>query len=175
MTIYREHTELQVMAERFRQIADALERSERSARADAVEALEVHRRFLVGVHHRREAIVSAEVRDSVDPTVRAALARCAADHPAAERFHAEASSLLREAVLSRESAHRLAGFLRTEADRVVEHHRWEGDAIYHKIRPTLSAATLARLREKMEPLVGEADAAHTRLISWSSHANPAAD
>ncbi|MCI4340672.1 MAG: hypothetical protein L3J73_05355, partial [Thermoplasmata archaeon] len=114
VTIYREHTELQVMAERFRQIADALERTERPARADALEALEVHRRFLVGVHQRREAIVAAELRPGVDPMVRAAFARCAVEHPIADQFQADAAELLRAATLHPVAARGLASLLRAE-------------------------------------------------------------
>ncbi len=175
MRILIEHTELQVIAERFRQVADALERGDRSARADAVEGLQVYQKFLVGIHQKREAILAAEVRPAVDSTIRTAFARCAAEHPISDRFTSEAGACLRDPTLSTASAHTLAGLLREEAIRVVEHHRWETETIYQKIRSTLAPEIVARLVAAMRPLEGEASAAHTRLMAWSSHANPASD
>jgi len=163
------------LAERFRQVADALERGDATASADAREGVEVHRRFLIGVHHRREAIVAAELHGSSDPAVRSALATCASEHPKAERFEKEASALLREARPSAASAKSLAGLLRQEAVRFADHHRWETENLYARLRGTLTKESTARIEAGMRPLAGDAGAATSALMAWTSHANPTAD
>jgi hypothetical protein len=175
VTALREHTELQVVAERFRQIADALERGDGSAAKDAAEGVEVHRRFLIGVHQRREALIAAELQNSVEGPVRNALAKCAAEHPVADRFQKEATAVLRQSPISKADAHRLAALMRAEADRFAEHHRWEADSIYHAVRGHLAPEVVERLTAAMRPLAGETAAAQTALTAWTSHANPASD
>jgi hypothetical protein len=175
VVILREHTQLQAVSERFRQIADALDRGEASARKDAAEGLDVHQRFLIGLHQRREALVAAEVRDSAEPAVRTALARCSVEHPIADRFQTEARACLGKTALSKSTAHRLAQLLRTEASRFVEHHRWEVESIYTPLRGKISKGSVERLTVAMRPLVGEAAASQSAMTSWTSHANPAAD
>jgi len=175
VTILREHTELQPVAERFRQIADALDQGESSSGADALEGIEVHRRFLIEVHQRREAAFAAEVGPSADANVRSALAKCRAEHPLAGRFQTESRACLGKTPLSAASAHRLAELMRAEADRIVEHHRWEAETIYHAVRGKLSKEVVIRLDAAMRPLVGEAAAAQAGLVAWTSHANPTSD
>jgi hypothetical protein len=175
VTILNEHTELQVVAERFRQIADALERGESSARKDAAEGVAVHRRFLIGIHQRREALLAAELGSSSVGAVKTGLARCATEHPSADRFQTDANACLQESPLSKATARRLAGLMRTEADRFVEHHRWETESIYQPVRGHLSKDAADRLKASMRALVGEAAAAQAALTAWTSHANPASD
>ena len=175
VTILREHTELQVVAERFRQIADALDRGERSARLDAQEGVEVHQRFLIGLHQRRDDMVAAEAGATAGASLQEAFARCAAEHPRAARFQTEAAAVLRTKPWTRESGRQLAQMMRAEAERFAEHHRWETENIYHALRGKLTPAALDRLAAGMRPLPGEAGAAQTELTAWTSHANPTAD
>jgi hypothetical protein len=175
VTILREHTELQVVAERFRQIADALDRGDRTARSDAQEGVEVHQRFLIGIHQRRDALVAAEFGPTADAPLKEAFARCATEHPLAARFQTEVAALLRAKPWTRESGRQLAQLLRAEAERFAEHHRWENESIYHPLRGKLTPAALGRLAAAVRPLAGEAGAAQTELTAWTSHANPTAD
>ncbi|MCI4360692.1 MAG: hypothetical protein L3J91_03240 [Thermoplasmata archaeon] len=175
VTILREHTELQQLAERFRQVADALDRGEASARADATEGVQVYRRFLISVHERREALFASEVSASAGAAVQGALARCAHEHGASEKFASLAEAELRASHLPAAGARRLAASFRAEAERVVEHHRSEAEQIYHPLRGKLSKEVLARVAAAMRPMIGEAAAAQTALTAWTSHANPAAD
>lgn len=173
VALYEEHTQLQVLAERFRQVADALDRGEALARRDLAEGAEVYRRFLVEVHQRREALLAEVIRPTADAATRAALDRCATEHAAADRFLSVVSSA--SAPSSPSETKRLAAAIRKEADRFVEHHRSEQEQLYHRLRAETPPATLQKLRRAFAPLTGEAGAAETRLSAWASHANPSAD
>jgi hemerythrin-like domain-containing protein len=173
--IFREHTELQMLATRLHELASQLERGERVPSSDLTEALEVHRRFLVGVHHRRESMIATAVGSSAGPAVAAAFERCRREHPKAERFESDLQALLDAPPSGAEPLRGVAALLQREADRIVEHDRQEDEAIHRIIHHTISASTRASLVEGARELAGEAAAAEGRLSSWTSHSNPAAD
>lgn len=175
VAVFREHTDLQVLAARLQEVAAQLERKERVSAADAVEGVEVHRRFVVDVHLRREAAIAAAVRPLAPAGVVRALERCPAEHDASAAFEAEARRLLAESPLSAEGRRRLAAVLRREADRLVEHHREEDESIYRPLHRHLTPEQLRTLAPIARDFAGAAAAAQERLSAWSSRVHASAD
>ncbi len=173
--VFREHTELQLLAARFQQMASELEHGEAVTVAQLLEAVEVHQRFLLQVHHAREREFAAAVRPVAPPAVVRALERCATVHPEASRFETEARSLLAAGPLTRERRQALAQALQREAERIVDHHREEDETIYRPLHHHLPPPVLDRLLASMHALAGEAAAAQARLVAWSSRVNASSD
>lgn len=175
VAVFREHTDLQVLATRLHEVAAQLERKERSSTADATEGLEVHHRFVALVHHRRESAIAAAVRASAPPEVGRALDRCGAVHDASVAFEEEARRLLAESPLSVEGRKRLVQALRKEGDRLVDHHREEDETIYRPIHRLLTPEQKHKLAVITRELAGDAAAAQERLSAWSSRVHASAD
>ena len=175
VAVFREHTDLQVLAARLHEVAASLERPDRAPATDAAEGVEVHRRFVLEVHLPREAAIAAALHGAAPPEVTRALERCRAEHEASIAFGRDARRLLAESPLSADGRRQLIALLRSEADRLVEHHREEDETIYRPMHHRLLPDQLARLQASARELAGAAAAAQERLSAWSSRLHASAD
>lgn len=173
--LYKEHTELQMLAERFHEMAGQLERKESVAPADLLEGVEVHHRFLVRVHHAREEALAQAARASAPPEVQRAMDACPAAHAEAARFEAAVRTLVAEGPLSVDRARRLATALHREAERLLSHHKEEEESIYRRLHYILPPDIRRRFADAVRALDGEAAAAQSRLTAWASKLNASAD
>jgi hypothetical protein len=164
-----------MFAARLREIASQVERGERVPVKQIMEGLEVHRRFLVGIHHRREEMIAAAVGSSAGPSVAAAFGRCAREHPKAVQFESEVSASVDARPFGPTQLKRIAALFAREADRILEHDRDEDENIHRMLHPSIPPAVRATLVQGAREIAGEAAAAEARLTSWTSHSNAAAD
>ena len=172
--LFAEHTQLQVLAERMREVAGSLERGEAAAWADAAEGVEVHRRFLIDLHERREEIVGEALRGLGGPSVATALAACRTEHAASARFEEGVRAKL-AAARTTEAARAVAGLFRKEADRFVDHHRSESERIYRPVGPSVPLEVRRALWSRYRSLDKNRGAAEARLSAWASKAHGSAD
>jgi len=173
--IRREHTELQMLASRFHEVAAQVERGEPVTKADLAEGVEVHRRFLVELHHRREALIADALGATAGSAVAAAFARCRAEHPKAVEFESAAQALLSAPGFGSAQLHRVAALFEREATRIVEHTKDEDDAIHRVVVDAVPPNVRAAFVEKTRALDSEAAAAEERLLAWSSRSNASSD
>lgn len=173
--IFHEHNELQVLATRFHEVASQLERGESVPASEISAGVEVHRRFLVEVHHAREAEIAAAVRPTAPPAVIRALDRCGTVHAEATRFEEEARALLGKGSIPAERRKAIALAFHKEAERMLEHHKEEDETIYRPIHHALTPEVHARLVRAMHALSGKTAAAQELLTGWTSHRNPSSD
>jgi hypothetical protein len=175
VTLLREHTEIQMLAGRMHEIADAARRNEAGVAAELREGLLVHRRFVASLHEQKEGLLAETIGADLDAPSRAALGACAAEHPRSIRFEQEAENRLGEGRLAPPSLKALAKLFDAEADRLVDHHRSEIETFYRPMRTTLSTSARARLKAAFVAFEGDAAAAQARLTAWASKAHASAD
>lgn len=173
--IFHEHNELQVLATRFHEVAAQLERGETVPVSELSAGVDVHRRFLIEVHHAREADIAAAVRPTAPPEVVRALDRCGVVHAEAARFEEEARALLGKGPISADRRKALALAFHREAERMLEHHKEEDETIYRPIHHVLSPDAHRRLMGAMHAMSGKTAAAQELLTGWTSHRNPSSD
>jgi hypothetical protein len=173
--LFAEHTELQVLAERMREVAASMERGESLAWDDVVEGLEVHRAFLIDLHERREEMVAEALKGLGGTAVQTALSGCRREHKASQRFQEAVRPKLSPSVRSNVVGKSVAAMFRTEADRMVEHHRAESERIYRPVRPSVPAEVRRALWKSYRSLDRDRGAAEARLSAWASKAHGSAD
>lgn len=174
--LQRQHTLLQMMSERLRESATAMELTGTVPASRLERALDVHRRFLVEVHLANEDEVATRLRQSGASAARKLADRCAREHPHAAQFE-RAAALLLEAHGEQGSVHvtRLAELFRGEADRIERHHLAEEEPLIRNLDRWLAPqdrADLARGIRRRDAVRADAEDA---LVSWSAELHPAAD
>ncbi|MCI4368268.1 MAG: hypothetical protein L3K09_01715 [Thermoplasmata archaeon] len=175
LELMREHTLLNVMAARMRESADGLERGNPVNRVRLERGLEVHRRYLIEVHHEHERLVDEALAASRDPTARARADDCALEHPKAAAYQGAVRALLAK---TRGSAApdgvALGRLIRQEADRLEEHHGKEDD-VYRRLDRLLAPAERARLLGAIRTFDASHVSAEIALIAWAAQIHPSAD
>ena len=175
LELMREHTLLNVMAARMRETADVLQRGVAVERSRVERALDVHRRFLIEVHHEHERRVDAALSRSTEPEVQARVADCRKEHPRAEAFQTAARAALGTlGTLAPAARQNLASLLRAEAERFEEHHAREDDA-YRRIDRWIPAGERTRILAEIRAFDASHVSAEIALISWAAQAHPSAD
>jgi hypothetical protein len=171
----REHTQLEMLAARMKQLASEVERGEHTSGKLLREGLAVYRQFVVELHQAREAVLLEAARGATPPPDRALFAKCEAAHPMAAKFVAESEAILARPGLAASDAKSLAARWTREADRLLEHHRTEEEPVYRHWRATLDEARKAELFRAMAKLHAIEGPAASRLSAWVSRENPSSD
>lgn len=174
--LQREHTLLQQLSARMREVADALHRHEPEAADEASHGLAIHREIVIELHHAKEALLADAVREVPNHGRDAPLAACGQAHPKAGEFEKEAERALgdlRRGVAA--SADRLAALFRAEADRLLAHHGDEEGKLYKDLEKLLPQRAQQRLAELFHAFSAKSSAAEARLAAWSSKQHPASD
>jgi hemerythrin-like domain-containing protein len=176
LELYRQHTVLNMMASRMRQTADILGTTQRVDAARIQRALDVHRSYLIEVHHTNEDKVARALEKIPDPDIRQALEICLREHPKADAFQSAAAAATEAGSRSPDSsARRLAELFRQEADRIDEHHQKEEQLLYLKLDRVLSETAQAAVLRSILEFNSQHANAETALTSWASQLTPSSD
>lgn len=174
--LQREHTLLQQLAARMREVADALHRHDPESTEEAGRGLAIHKEILVELHHAKEALLADAVREVPNHGRDSPLAQCDAAHPKAREFQRDAELALAEARRGVAAAReRLAALFRAEADRLMVHHGEEEAKLYKDLEKLLPRRAQERLAELFHGFSAKSSAAEARLAAWSSKLSPASD
>jgi hypothetical protein len=172
----RQHTLLQMMAERMRESATAWEVTGGSRGPRLRRALDVHRRFLIEVHQTDEEELLAVARELGPPAVRAAAAKCAQEHPRAAQFERSADELLgRLGSGSSSEAGALSALFREEAERIERHHLFDEEPLYAHLSEWLPPSERARITASVRRRDGTRADAEGMLVSWSAQLHGSSD
>jgi hypothetical protein len=174
--LQREHTLLEQLSGRMREVADGLHRHDPGSAEEAGRGLAIHQEILIELHHAKEALLADAVRELPDHGREAALAQCDAAHPKAKEFQREAALALAEARRGVAAAsERLAALFRSEADRLIAHHGEGEGKLYKDLEKLLPRRAQDRLAELFRGFNAKSSAAEARLAAWSSKLHPASD
>jgi hypothetical protein len=175
LELTRQHTLLQVMAARMRETAEVLEHSTRPDPRRIERALNLHRRYLIEVHHPNDQLVQSALAKSRRASVRALLARCAVEHLKAEEFQRDVRAIVEKSgPITPVTAKKIAEKFRAEADRVEEDHEAE-DEVYAQLDELIPLTERQKLFEQIRRFDVSRAGAETALIAWASQIHPAAD
>jgi hemerythrin-like domain-containing protein len=174
--LMREHTLLQILAERMQELAAYIDRGGLPRLDTIQEGLEVHHQLLVRVHHAKEGIVAAALSEVKGHGRGAALAECNRQHPQAIEFEKEMARLLLAWPKNPgKTAAAVAVRLKKEAERITSHHRAEEEKLYNGLEKVLPAPLQRKAVEAVKALSAESAAAEAKLQAWASRAHPASD
>lgn len=176
LNLRRDHTYLEMLAEGFRRLAQSLEEDLAVGRERLAEGLEIHRRFLIETHHRKEQALDHVLEGLPGRPYARALADCRTEHERAARAGEELGTLA-DRLSSGGAAARtaLARALRAEADRWMAHLRHEEEEIYAKVHEQIPREAVDALATEIHAIRGETAALEEKLLSWTSAWGPASD
>jgi hemerythrin-like domain-containing protein len=176
LELYRQHTLLSTMSGRLRETADALSRTRPPDSQRLERALEVHKSFLIEVHHEVEKSVDAALAKVRDPSVVRAIDKCRKEHPNSARFQDEVvAAMAAPFEPDEETPTRLAELFRREAGWIEEHHVQEEQPLYGQLDRLLSSRELERIVHANRELDAKRIAAEIALTAWASQLNPSSD
>jgi hemerythrin-like domain-containing protein len=140
------------------------------------EAIEIHRRFLVEVYHKELDLLNRSLSGLPGQPFASALEHCRRQEEAAER----ASEVFHKAFKGfkagdRAAAKELAAALVQEADRWMEHRRWEDENLYRRLRRGLPKEVRAELAEGHKKIHAEGAGVEVKLTSWTARWGPSSD
>lgn len=174
--IHRGHTILELLAGGMEQLADRLDHGALQSRGDIEEGVSLHTDFLVGVLHRKEAMLSEAAAKIRGNPFRLGLAQCARQHArGAKAARDMATALTSVRPGDRVAARRLASLLRTETHRMLDHHNREEEELYSRLPGRLTRETIQRLELEFQRIRSDSAALESRITAWSSRWNPASD
>ena len=176
LELYRQRTLLQIMTARMRETAAVLERARSVDPARIRRAVDVHRRFLIEVHHADgERVLRAIPRGKDEPGL----------HYLAEMEKAKLEALEFErnvdAALSTLAAggypetRPLARLFQREAERVERFQAWEAETVHGKLDERLAKGSQDRLLAQIRQFDAARIGAEIGLIAWASQLHPSAD
>ncbi|MCI4334248.1 MAG: hypothetical protein L3K04_01235 [Thermoplasmata archaeon] len=172
----RQHTLLQMMAERMREAATLWDDSGGARGPRLRRALEVHRKFLIEVHQADEDKVLTALRAVGPPEAAAVAERCSQEHPRALKFAATAAALLGQLGSGRAADVRaLPALFREEAERIERHHLFDEESLYAHLDAWLTGAARIRLARDIRGRDAARADAEGALIAWVAQLHPASD
>jgi hemerythrin-like domain-containing protein len=176
LSLRRDHTLLEMLAEGFHQVARNLATGSEVAADRIREGLEVHRLFLIETHHRREKILEEALAQLPGAPYAAELERCRTEHEAgrraAEGFEGDVARL---GAGDRSAGTVLAAAMDREALRWMEHHRWEEEHFYPAVHDRIPRELSDRIGEAMRSVRNQMGGVEERLVSWTSSLGPSSD
>ena len=170
LELYRQRSLLSILAARLRESASSLERA-RAIDPDRMRrAIDVHRRFLVEVHHANETAIANAL--SGVRAARPVVAQCLREHARATGFETDALPLLSAGP---SAVPQLVRLVRGEADRIERQQAWEEEHLHARLGAWLAPAEARRLLAWMRRFDAARIDAEIALISWASQLHPSAD
>jgi hypothetical protein len=173
----RDHTLLDMLGEGYHEVAGQLERHERVDAESIREGIALHRDFLIGVHLRKERLLTDALERLPDRPRRDLVEECRRDREESERWEERVRGQLegRGSSSGEGASPELAGLLHREADRLRDHHHHEEESIYRGLERVLPRDVQHRLVEEMMGMRSESAPIEERLAAWTSRLHPASD
>lgn len=176
LELYRQQTLLQVMASRLRETAGGLDGGFPVTPDRLARALDVHERFLLGVHHVDDERVLTALEGRADVPVDTLRRQNREDAERAQEFEETLRRAVRKG--SRPTgaeARRLANLLRDEADRIDRHQAREVEGLDDRLEEWLPADRRAELLREIRAFDASRVDAEVALVSWASQIHPSSD
>lgn len=176
LNLRRDHTYLQMLAEGFHRLAEALRSGRAPPKERVAEAVSLHRMFVLETHLKKERLLDAALAKVEGAPLRAALA----DFEREYARGAEAAATFDRALerLGHEggsAAKELADALDHEADHWMRLLQQKEETIYPKVSELLSHAAVEELGQEMRAVQKASAALEERLTSWTSVGGSASD
>ena len=172
----RDNTLLEMLATGFRRLGSSLDTTTALDEKRIEEGLEIHRRFLVEIHHTIVEMLDGALDQLPGSPLKAARGACRREHDAAVR----ASEGFRrdfDAVRRREpgARNRFKAALFAEADRWTAHARAEEENLFAQLPDSFRREAAAHVGDLVRRFRAESSAVEERLSSWTSSWGPASD
>lgn len=176
LNLRRDDTLFTMLAEGFHRAAAGLRSDARIERKVISESVDLHRLFIVELHHRKEQVLAAAVKEGPGHTPEAALVECRRSYEGARRAAARLQRDFDRWVAGTPgAARRLAGDMDQEADRWLRHLRHEEALLYPQLSKELPARASRALAEELHKVHADAAALEERVSSWTSRWGPSSD
>ncbi|MHB8351505.1 MAG: hypothetical protein ACYDFT_02260 [Thermoplasmata archaeon] len=176
LNLRRDDTLFTMLAEGFHRAAAALRAGSRIERNVIAESVDLHRLFIVDLHHRKEQFLAAAVKEGPSHVQEPALAQCRRSYDGARRSAVRLQRDFDRWVAGTPGAgRRLAGDMDQEADRWLRHLRHEEALLYPQLSKELPARASRLLADQLSQVRADAAALEERVSSWTSRWGPSSD